>query len=456
MAKIAALRRHLNGSLFPLAPASAGFGAAEVAFVVALLAVGVVLQLFRVGWSTSLHSLWAEDGSVFLQGALTHGFVSDLVSPYQRYLVLAPRLIGEGAASLPLRDAPAGSSILAAIVVALSGLVVWFASAAHIRNPLLRAGLAVATVLVPFGDIDAVANATNVGWFMVFASFWALLWRPRSTRASVAGSAFLLVTALSTVAAWFLLPVAALRALAARGRADVLPLAAFGFGLAAQLPVQLLNSEAAPAASWSSDIFGAYVQRVVGSGILGQALAGEAWSRAGWALLGALAAAALIALVFAIARVSSRVRWVVLLACGTSLALFVASAYGRGVGALLLWPPGEAPQLSPRYAIVPGLLLVSAAVVLVDAWWRRSERRPNSAPVLATLAVIGVAIATSFSIGSARLRASTSWSDALASAGHACQTTGAHATRIPIAPVGWFVSLPCSTIAPHSSAPPRR
>ncbi len=167
MARIAALRRHLNGSLFPRAPASARFGVAEVAFVVALLVVAVVLQLFRVGWSTALHSLWAEDGSVFLQGALTHGFVSDLVTPYQRYLVLAPRLIGEGAAWLAARDAPAGSSILAAIVVALSGLVVWFASAAHISNRLLRGGLAVATVLVPFGDIDAVANATNVGWFMV-------------------------------------------------------------------------------------------------------------------------------------------------------------------------------------------------------------------------------------------------------------------------------------------------
>ena len=164
----------------------------------------------------------------------------------------------------------------------------------------------------------------------------------------------------------------------------------------------------------------------------------------------------LIALVYAIPRVDSRVRWVVLLACGTSLVLFVASAYGRGVGALLLWPPGKAPQLSPRYAIVPGLLLVSAALVLVDAWWQRSERPRLSAPVLATLVVMGVAIATSFSIGSARLRASTSWSGALAVAGHSCRTTRAPAAPTPIAPAGWFVSLPCSTIVPHATAPARR
>jgi hypothetical protein len=260
---------------------------------------------------------------------------------------------------------------------------------------------------------------------------------------------FVLVTALTTVAAWFLFPVAALRALAARGRADMALLGAFALGLAAQLPVQLFNSQAAPAASWSSDVFGAFVQRVVGSGILGQALAGEAWSRVGWPLFGPLLAVFVISLVYAIPRVDSRVRWVVLLACGTSLVLFVASAYVRGVGALLLWPPGEAPQLAPRYVIVPGLLLVSAAVVLVDAWSRRSARPRLSAPVLATLVVMGVAIATSFSIGSARLRTSSSWSGALAVAAHTCRNTSARVEPIQIAPVGWFVTLPCGTIASH-------
>ena len=97
-----------------------------------------MLQLFRVGPHNAFESLWAEDGPIYLQKALTAGFWHAVTSTYATYLVVGPRLLGELASLFPLRDAPAVMAVTAALVVGLCGLTVWFASAAHIRNPYLR------------------------------------------------------------------------------------------------------------------------------------------------------------------------------------------------------------------------------------------------------------------------------------------------------------------------------
>lgn len=86
--------------------------------LVSLLAVAIVLQLARLGWSSSLNVLWAEDGRIFMQEALTHSVLHALIATYGNYLVLAPRLIAEVASLAPLRDAPAAVSILSAATVA--------------------------------------------------------------------------------------------------------------------------------------------------------------------------------------------------------------------------------------------------------------------------------------------------------------------------------------------------
>ena len=111
--------------------------------MLALLALGAVLQVFRVGPHAALGAFWAEDGQVFFQGALLQGFFDNVFSPYAGYLVVVPHLIGEVGKLVPLADAPALVSFTAALVVALSGLAVWYASAAQIRNPYLRGTLLV-------------------------------------------------------------------------------------------------------------------------------------------------------------------------------------------------------------------------------------------------------------------------------------------------------------------------
>src|SRR5262249_2208186 len=99
--------------------------------------------------SASLHSVWAEDGSIFLRGALTEGFAGNVFAPYANYLVLVPRLIGEAAMLVPLDDASVVVSVLSAAMVSGCGIAVWYASGSHIESLGLRAALAVVAVLVP-------------------------------------------------------------------------------------------------------------------------------------------------------------------------------------------------------------------------------------------------------------------------------------------------------------------
>ena len=202
--------------------------------------------------------------------------------------------------------------------------MVWYASAAQIRNPYLRGTLVVVTVLSPVASLEAVAAGSYVSWYMLFASFWLLLWRPASTRGAVLGGLFLLATALSNPAIWYFVPLFGLRLLATRDRRDGILLGGYALGAAIQLPVALASSENIVEPVWTSDIWTAFVQRVVDGGALGESLGGEAWASWGWpfliALLGVLGGALVVGL---IRTTSSSARYFAALALPTALGMFV-------------------------------------------------------------------------------------------------------------------------------------
>jgi len=449
------LRRSLQEWLFPAPPRGRStLGGGEYALVlVALLVLAVVLQILRVGPSSALDALWAEDGQVFLQGALSGGFWDTVFSTYAGYLVLVPRLIGEAGAAVPLRDAPAAVAICSAIVVALSGLAVWHASAAHIRNPYLRGTLVGLTVLVPVGNLESVASGAYVPWYMLFATFWLLLWRPPSTRAASLGGLFVLLTGLSTPGVWFFAPVAALRAVAARGRRDLILLGSWAAGAFVQVPVILFNEEETVAPLWSSDIWTVYIQRVLDGGSFGERAAGAAWQVLGWPFLIALIAALAVGLAIGLRRSNPTGRYLAAIAIPTSLGMFVFSIYQRAVGPQMIWPDGDSFGDGGRYVIVPALLLVSVALVLVDQSPGRriaSGRLPWVAAA-ATVVLLG-GLATSFYVGNPEGRGQPPWGTALEDAGAACNAEHSPEGRIATSPPGWVVVVPCDQL-PSGSAP---
>jgi hypothetical protein len=447
--RLKALRARLGESLFPdVPPAAAGVGRGEQAVLfAAVLVLGTVLLLLRPGFSASLDSLWAEDGMIFLQGALFADFGETLFDPYAGYLVLVPRLIGEAASLVPLEHAAAAVAILSAAIATLSGIAVWCASAGHIRNPYLRGMLAALAVLVPVAGLESVDSAAYVPWYMLFATFWLLLWRPATMRGALLASLFVLATGLSTPGVWFFAPLVLLRAVAARDRRDVAIVASFAAGALIQVPVLALNQEEAVDPSWTGEIWTAYAQRVVDGAALGERLGGSAWAHLGWPFLAALLVGAAVALAVGLRRAGPSGRWFAALAIPTSLALFVVSAYQRAVGSEIVWPAGTYHGSGGRYAIVPALLLVSLALVLIDGGRSRRERPLRLSWLgVAAAVLLAVGIATSFDVRDSTVRGTPPWDEALEGAASACVAEGVPDIALQISPPPFGVRVPCERI----------
>jgi hypothetical protein len=448
---ITSLRRQLDESLFqdPPPPDPAAQGPLRWLLIGALLTLAILLQMLRVGWSISLHSLWAEDGAVYFSGAVHNGFGGSLFDTYATYLVFVPRLIGEVADLLPLQDAPAAISILSGATVALSGWIVWEATAGLIESPWLRGSLALLTVLVPVGGLESTDSAAYVPWYMLFATFWIVLWRPRTTFTAAGAGLFALLTGLSTPGVWFFIPVALLRTVAIRDRRDLLLLAGYWTGAAVQVPVLAFNKEEAVTPLWTHDIWTSYLQRVIDGAFLGLKLGGKGWEHIGWPLLIALCALLGVGLAYAIARTNLSARLLALLAIPISLVMFVVSVYQRAVGEEMVWHAHQWSEAAGRYAIVPSLLLFSVAAVMLD---RRSRRRQGEgrprffAWGLAALAVVVVAF--SFHVENAEVRGAPPWDASLDHSAEVCESEPPGAeTGVATSPPTWSLNIPCDELA---------
>jgi hypothetical protein len=456
---IGALRARLEQQLFLAAPQRPSrFGRGETAvLLLALLALAIVGQLLRMGPSAALDSLWAEDGQIFLQDGISRDFPSTLVDTYAGYLVLVPRLIGEIGSAVPLREAAAAVALASALIIVLSGLAVWVGSSGLIRNPYLRGTLVALTILSPVASLESVVSVAYVPWYMLFGSFWLLFWRAQTTWGAALGALFLLLTGLSTPGVWFFAPVAALRAVAARDRRDALILGGFAAGAAVQIPVIALNDEPQIDAAWSSDIWTAYLQRVLDGAALGERLGGVAWEQLGWALLIGLLIAAVAGLALGLRRSAAPSRWLAAIALPTSLAMFAFSVYQRAVGGQMAWPEGVHFGAGGRYAIVPALLLASVALVTID--WMPQRRtgplRGNRLAAVAAVAMLGI-LAISFDLRDPAARGEPPWGETLEAAVPTCAAEGLAEVRVPTSPPPFGITVPCDQLpAPDGAAPAR-
>jgi hypothetical protein len=128
-----------------------------------------------------------------------------------------------------------------------------------------------------------------------------------------------------------------------------------------------------------------------------------------------------------------------LAAMALSVPLFAVPVFLRGTFGMRL-ADGSYNAAGARYAVVPALLLVSAAAVLCgqDRW------RWMPLAFAGWVLVVGLS-----SLGPAehwRPRG-PSWADGLREAQAACRETAQSQGAIPIAPEGWYAPLPCTRIA---------
>lgn len=437
------LRSELDRSLFPAtAPGALRVSGWEgVVLALGFLVLAAALQFLRAGPTASAKALFAEDGPVYLGGALTHGFFDSLFTPYAEYLVVLPRLLGELATIPPLRYAPETMNAEAVLLVGISGLAVWVASGGLVRSSYLRALLVALVLVPPAGGLEAVVSATNVAWYTSFAVFWLLLWRPAADWSAGLGALLILATGLSSPTIFFFVPLVILRAIAIRDRRDALLVGAFALALAIQLPVTALGSEQVSEPRWTGNIFTVFLQRVVDGSVLGLELGGEAWAAWGWPFLIAISLAVAAVLVVLATRATSG-RLFALLAVVTAVVMFLASAYQRALGDVMVWPVGSFNTLGGRYAIIPALLVASAAIVLADS--RLRGPRPSRWPAIALGLVLAVAIATSF--GGNAHREMPSWAQSVREGEGTCRSNKVTEATFFITPEGWSMTIPCDRL----------
>jgi hypothetical protein len=448
--KFRRLRLWLDTTLFPEAPPPPPITVRRVAIAVAVGLAALVLFILRIDHSTPLDSLWAEDGPDLYQTAMTQNMVTAVASPLSGYVYLVPRLIAEAATVCPVDFAPKIFAILSAAVAVGCGFVVWRASAGQIRSPHLRGALALLVPFAPVSGAELIANAANTPWYMLFAAFWVLIWRPATMASSWAGSIFLFATALTTPLVASLAPLAILRGVAIRGRRDGVMLGGFALGLVIQeitLAFNKANDPTIVSSHWDPYVWREYGERVLGGAFFGLDFGGEIWTWAAWAFwaLSLFALAILVALI--VSSGSPRVRWMGAICVALSLGLFVFETYARDINGALAWAAGSYHENGARYSIVPALLLLSALFVQLDAKPLRISSRLWRMARGAALVLIAMAVVTSFGQSGGPARGGSRWSDSIARAQRHCESAPRdQSVDIPSSPQGWSVFLPCGDL----------
>jgi hypothetical protein len=375
---------------------------------VAVVAVGAVVMLARMGNRPAWESVWAEDPGIYLPGALAHPW--HLLQSYGGYLQLVPRLIGQVAALLPVRHAAAAFAVGGALIGSACGLFAYHASAGHISSRWLRALLGLSVVLLPVAQLEILDNGVNSIWYLLYALFWAALWRPRTRTGAAVAAVVAFAAAASTSLALLYAPLFAARVVVVPRRLRE-HAATGGWAVGSLLQVLAIVtsniSRLKPHNPLNAVLF--YTHDVL-LPALGWHLSWHLRNIVG--LTGATAIAGgliVVVLAFVLATQARPCRVLVVAAVATGL-LFTAftSAFAWG-------GPGQ-PVLvkvehGARYSTVPILLLDAALIVAADAYARRMWPRPRAVAAVAVLvAVLAAGWATDFRYPVRRLSGpTTAW-----------------------------------------------
>lgn len=390
--------RAVLGDLFPGPAESAPRGGlprwAFLLIQVAVVALGAVVMLARIGGRPAWHSVWAEDPGIYLPWALAHPW--HLLQSYGGYLQFVPRLIGQIAALVPIRDASVAFAVSGAVVAAGCGLFAYHASAGQVSSRWLRALIGLSVVLLPVAQLEIADNGVNTIWYLLVALFWAALWRPRTWAGAVIAAIVAFAAAASTSLGLLFLPLFAARAIVVPRRLrEHAATAGWALGSVLQLAVIVTShlSRLRPHDPFNAVLY--YAHEVL-LPALGWHFSWHLRHLLGWNGATALAGG-LIFLVLAAAAVTQPGRCrVFVVAAVTYGLLFTAFTSGFAWGG-----PQQRVTVrfehGARYATLPILLLDAALIVAADAYARRWWPRPKAiAAVAALVAVLVAGWATDF------------------------------------------------------------
>jgi hypothetical protein len=416
---------------------------AALATLAALAVLTLACVLRQIG-APALDTLWAEDAAIFLSTAYITPLADAVNQTYAGYVHWLPRIAAAATVNLvPVSHVALSMALAGAFFTASAGVLVYIATAGHIRFVPLRATLGALVVLAPVMSFEMLNAMTPLQWQLTFACFWLALWRPSRVSAAVLSAVVVFLTVASAPPAMALAPLFLARLLLLlRARPhdrlrDLLPTVGFGAGVAVQLTHLSPGEPPGVAGSGTLSQLGeAWATFVAAPALFGfQPITYTAVTHPG--LTGKLLAAAVVfwVLVVAVALAACRRHRLTVLVTAL-LAVTVPSIgfwlRGDAVGALGFRElfPNTLP-LSTRYGIVGCLLLASILVLAADAIQQ---------PYLQTAVIAGLALAAGVGMFEPNLRTpGPTLSSQLPAAARAC-ASGQYLAEIAATP--WLVGLP--------------
>jgi len=361
---------------------------------VAVVALGALVMLARMGGRPAWESVYAEDTGIYLPQAIAHPW--HLLQSYGGYLQLVPRLIGQIAALLPIRDASVVFAVGGALVASACGLFAYYASAGQVGSRWLRALIGLSVVLLPVAQLEIADNGVNSIWYLLAALFWAALWRPRTRAGGAVAAVVAFAAAASSSLGLLFAPLFAARAITVPRRPRE-HAATIGWALGCLLQLFVIvtshTSRFAPRNPVNAVLYYAHEVLLPALGWhLSWHLRDLIGVNGASALVGGLI---LIVLAAAVATQAGRLRVFVVTAVVTGL-VFTA------VTSALAWAgPGQRVIISvehgARYSTVPILLLDAALIVAAGGYARRWWPRRRAVVAVAVLvAVLAAGWATDF------------------------------------------------------------
>jgi hypothetical protein len=367
---------------------------AFVLLQVAVIALGALVMLARVGGRPVWDSVWAEDPGIYLPAALAHPW--QLLQSYGGYLQLVPRLIGQLAALVPVRHASVVFAAGGAVVASGCALFAYHACSGQVSSRWLRALLGLSVVLLPVAPLEIADTGVNSIWYLLVALFWAALWRPRTKGGAAVAAVVAFAAAASTSLGLLFAPLFAARAaVLPRRLREHAATAGWALGCLLQAVVMATShlSRLTPHNPFNAVLYYAHEVLLPALGWhLSWHLRGLLGLTGATALVGGIIVAALVCVVATQAR-PCRVFVVTAVATGLVFTAFT-SAFAWG-------GPGQRVTVrvehGARYSTLPILLLDAALIVAADAYARRWWPRPRAIVAVAALsAVLAVGWATDF------------------------------------------------------------
>lgn len=414
---------------------------------IAVLAVVATsfISLFRLP-QTVWDSVWAEDGPVFLRGAMSGGGIGSIFAPYEGYLHVLPRLVGAVIVRvLPVENFSVGLVFASCLVVAVVAYLTFHCASALSDNVWVRLGWAAIPVLLSVGPYEILGNTANIHWYLLWLMPWLLLKPARSRSEGAVLFLAALLSVLTEVISVVFLPLVLLgirRRAFWPARAGLIIGAAFQIYTTLHYPRTPSNDPPLDPLSvvigWFINMAGVVFfgsSRNMGLNVLNFG--------AGPVVLGMLPIIA--ALAYLLLRSKREHRLLAL--------LFVAVSFGVWAACLVANPGGQfnyvhftesdwAKSILTRYSAVPGMFILALFPLLADSI--RAIRPQASAGVLMAFAVL---LASPYFPTQVAREQGPSWSEGVRTARAAClgAAEGA-ATPVQVSPIGWSktgVLVPC-------------